>query len=129
MAKSTTPAPPTSAQTRSDVPMPAGAPPVMRGDGRGDGQEEMRELLRVFTAMREGDFTVRLWDTAPLKKRSQARREVEAARPEADRLVQRLFGELREPDPVVARLRDDGSLSPPLRRAALQEVLRQRGPR
>src|SRR5262249_24355794 len=74
-----------------------------------------------------GDFTVRLWDTAPLKTRYEARREVEAARPEAARLVARLFAELREPDQVVARLRDDGSLSTPLRRAALQEVLRQRG--
>jgi WD40 repeat protein len=74
-----------------------------------------------------GDSTVRLWDTAPLKTRYQARREVEAVRPEAARLVARLFAELREPDQVVARLRDDGSLSTPLRHAALQEVLRQRG--
>jgi WD40 repeat protein len=72
-----------------------------------------------------GDATVRLWDTAPLKARYQARRETAAARPEAERLVQRLFGELREPALVVARLRDDGSLSAPLRRAALQEVMRQ----
>jgi WD40 repeat protein len=71
-----------------------------------------------------GDFTVRLWDTAPLKTRYQARREVEAARPEAARLVKRLFAELREPAQVVTRLRDDGSLSAPLRRAALQEVMR-----
>ena len=28
-----------------------------------------------------GDFTVRLWDTAPLKARYQARREAEALRP------------------------------------------------
>jgi hypothetical protein len=74
-----------------------------------------------------GDATVRLWDTEPLKTRYQARRAVEAVRPEAARLVARLFAELREPDQVVARLRDDGSLSTPLRRAALQEVLRQRG--
>jgi WD40 repeat protein len=72
-----------------------------------------------------GDATVRLWDTAPLKARYQARRQTEAARPEAARLVARLFAELREPDQVVARLREDGSLSTPLRRAALQEVLRQ----
>jgi WD40 repeat protein len=32
-----------------------------------------------------GDFTVRLWDTAPLKARCQARREAEALRPEAER--------------------------------------------
>jgi WD40 repeat protein/tRNA A-37 threonylcarbamoyl transferase component Bud32 len=72
-----------------------------------------------------GDATVRLWDTAPLKARYQARRETEAARPEAERLVKRLFAELREPALVVARLRDDGSLTAPLRRAALQAVMRQ----
>jgi len=55
------------------------------------------------------DRTVRLWDTAPLKARYQARRETEAARPEAERLVKCLFAELREPAVVFARLRDDGS--------------------
>jgi WD40 repeat protein/predicted Ser/Thr protein kinase len=75
-----------------------------------------------------GDHTVRLWDTEPLPRRYQARREIEAVRPEAARLVERLFAELREPAQVVSRLRDDGSLSATLRRAALQEVRRQRGP-
>ena len=72
-----------------------------------------------------GDFTVRLWDTAPLKDRYQARRETEAARPEAARLVERLFAELGEPDRVASRLRTDAALSDALRRAALQEVLRR----
>jgi WD40 repeat protein len=72
-----------------------------------------------------GDATVHLWDTAPLKERYQARRGVEAARPEAARLVKRLFAELREPAPVVFRLQTDTSLSPALLRAALQEVMRQ----
>jgi WD40 repeat protein/predicted Ser/Thr protein kinase len=72
-----------------------------------------------------GDTTVRLWDTGPLKTRYQARRETEAARPEAEQLVKRLFAELREPASVNARLQDDGSLSAPLRCAALQEVMRQ----
>ena len=40
-----------------------------------------------------GDFTVRLWDTAPLKTRYQARREAETLRPEAERLVEQLFAE------------------------------------
>jgi WD40 repeat protein len=75
-----------------------------------------------------GDHTVRLWDTEPLPRRYQARREIEAVRPEAARLVGRLFAELREPDRVVSRLRDDDSLSAPLRRAALQEVMRKRWP-
>jgi WD40 repeat protein len=72
-----------------------------------------------------GDATVRLWDTTPLKVRYQARRAVEAARPDAVRLVTRLFAELGEPSQVVARLRSDASLSDPLRRAAFQEVMRQ----
>jgi WD40 repeat protein/predicted Ser/Thr protein kinase len=72
-----------------------------------------------------GDHTVRLWDTAPLKTRYQARRETEAARPEAARLVERLFAELREPDRVASRLQSDAALSDALRRAALQEVMRQ----
>jgi WD40 repeat protein len=72
-----------------------------------------------------GDSTVRLWDTAPLKKRYQARREAAALRPQARRLVRRLFAEERQPARVVARLRADKRLSEPLRRAALQAVMRQ----
>jgi WD40 repeat protein len=72
-----------------------------------------------------GDTTVRLWDTAPLKTRYQARREAEAVRPEAERLVERLYAELREPARVVARLRGAEDLSGLLRHAALREVLRR----
>jgi eukaryotic-like serine/threonine-protein kinase len=72
-----------------------------------------------------GDGTVRIWDTQPPARRHQARREAEALRPEAERLVARLFAELREPDQVVARLRADQSLSDPLRRAAMREVMRR----
>jgi WD40 repeat protein len=75
-----------------------------------------------------GDKTVRLWDTEPLARRYQAQREIEAVRPKAARLVKRLFAELREPALVVSRLREDDSLSPLLRRAALQEVMRRRRP-
>jgi WD40 repeat protein len=35
-----------------------------------------------------GDFTVLLWDTAPLRTRYQARREAAALRPAAERLVE-----------------------------------------
>jgi WD40 repeat protein len=72
-----------------------------------------------------GDFTVRLWDTAPLEARYQARREAEALRPEAERLVTRLFAECHEPTAVVARVRADTSLGEPLRRAALRAVMRR----
>jgi WD40 repeat protein len=72
-----------------------------------------------------GDTTVRLWDTAPLQARYQARRAVEAARPDAARLMDRLFAELREPDRVAAHIRTDTTLNDALRRAAAQEVLRR----
>jgi WD40 repeat protein len=72
-----------------------------------------------------GDATVRLWDTEPLRERYRTRREVEAARPEATRLVGRLLAEQGKPDRVASRLRSDASLGDPLRRAALREVMRQ----
>jgi WD40 repeat protein len=72
-----------------------------------------------------GDFTVRLWDTAPLKARHQARREAEALRPEAERLVEQLWRQKHDPDAVVETLRADRALSEPLRQAALRAVLRR----
>jgi WD40 repeat protein len=75
-----------------------------------------------------GDFTVRLWDTAPLKTRYQARREAEALRPKAERLVEALWREKNDPDGVVEALRADGSLGEPLRHAALRDVLRRAKP-
>ena len=48
-----------------------------------------------------GDTTVRLWDTAPLKVRHQARREAEALRPEAERLVEQLWRQENDPAEVV----------------------------
>jgi eukaryotic-like serine/threonine-protein kinase len=71
-----------------------------------------------------GDGTVRIWDTESPALRHQARREAEALRPEAQRLVARLFNALREPDQVVARLRADASLSDQLRHMAVREVMR-----
>jgi WD40 repeat protein len=75
-----------------------------------------------------GDFTVRLWDTAPVKTRYQARREAEALRPKAERLVGRLWREKNDPAEVVEALRSDPSLSKPLRHAALRAVLRRTAP-
>ena len=72
-----------------------------------------------------GDFTVRLWDTTPLKTRYQARREAEAQRPEAERLVERLSRELKDATKVVAALRADASLSEAQKHAALRAVLRR----
>jgi len=75
-----------------------------------------------------GDTTVRLWDTAPLKTRYQARREAEALRPDAERLVAKLWREKDDPAAVVEALRDDCELSESLRHAALRAVLRRAQP-
>jgi WD40 repeat protein len=72
-----------------------------------------------------GDTTVRLWDTAPLKARYQARREAAALRPEAERLVERLWREKNDPAKVVDAIRADAALGDPLRHAALRAVLRR----
>jgi WD40 repeat protein len=72
-----------------------------------------------------GDFTVRLWDTAPLKARYLARREAAALRPEAERLVERLWKQKNDPAEVVAALQSDRALSEHLRQAALRAVLRR----
>jgi WD40 repeat protein len=72
-----------------------------------------------------GDNMVRLWDTAPLKTRYQARREAEALRPEAERLVESLWRQKNDPADVVEALRADRAVSEPLRQAALRAVLRR----
>jgi WD40 repeat protein/serine/threonine protein kinase len=65
-----------------------------------------------------GDFTVRLWDTAPLAERFKARREAEAQRPRAEKLVGQLFRELKEPSRVARAVGEDLDRSASLRRAA-----------
>jgi WD40 repeat protein/predicted Ser/Thr protein kinase len=70
-----------------------------------------------------GDFTVRLWDTAPLKTRSQARRDAQALRPEAQRLVEQRLRQTNDPAAVVEALRADPALSEPLRHAALRWLM------
>jgi WD40 repeat protein/predicted Ser/Thr protein kinase len=71
-----------------------------------------------------GDFTVRLWDTEPLKARYQARREAAALRPEAERLVEALWRQKKDPAEVIEALRADPALSEPLRHAAQLALLR-----
>jgi hypothetical protein len=75
-----------------------------------------------------GDTTVRLWDTEPLRVRHQARRAAEAMRPEAERLVDRLFREKKEASRVAQSLKEDDALSEPLRRAAFHALLRRGQP-
>jgi WD40 repeat protein len=71
-----------------------------------------------------GDFTLRVWDTAPLKNRYQARREAASLRPEAERLVERLWRQKDDAAAVLDALRADSALSAPMRHAALRVVLR-----
>jgi hypothetical protein len=70
------------------------------------------------------DARVRLWDTAPLKTRYQARREAATLRPEAERLVEQLWREKKYPAEVVDALRADRVPSEALREAVLRAVLR-----
>jgi eukaryotic-like serine/threonine-protein kinase len=72
-----------------------------------------------------GDGTVRIWDTEPPARRLKARRQAEALRPEAERLVEGLFREKKDAAEVVAAVRADRSLSEPQRHAALRAVLRR----
>jgi hypothetical protein len=72
-----------------------------------------------------GDFTVRPGDTAPLKTRYQARREAEALRPEAERLVEQLWRQKNDPAEVVEALRSEQALGEPLCPAAPRAVLRR----
>ena len=75
-----------------------------------------------------GDTTIRLWDTAPLKTRYQARREAAALRPEAERLVERLWRLKNDPAEIIETLRADPAMNEPLRHAALLDVLRRAVP-
>ena len=70
-----------------------------------------------------GDFTVRLWDTAPLKTRYEARREAAALRPEAQRLIEQLWRQKNDRAAVGEALRADPALSEPLRHAALRLLM------
>jgi WD40 repeat protein len=72
-----------------------------------------------------GDQTVRLWDTEPLRVRHRARREADALRPDAERLVGRLLQEKKAPSEIVATLRDNAGLSEPMRQAALRALMRR----
>ncbi len=75
-----------------------------------------------------GDFMVRLWDTAPLKVRYQARREAAALRPEAERLVDGMSKQKNDPAAIIEAIRADRALSGPQRHAAQLVVLRRATP-
>jgi WD40 repeat protein len=72
-----------------------------------------------------GDGTLRLWDTEPLAGRYRARRRAEKLRPDAERLVERLFREKKDAAKVAAALLADQSLDTPRRHAARCALLRR----
>jgi WD40 repeat protein len=72
-----------------------------------------------------GDFTVRLWDTFPLARRVEASHAVQAARSEAQRLVERLFREEGTAAKLAERLRAEVGVSESLKRAAWRALLRR----
>ncbi len=119
---------------RPSVQGPRGHPLLIRARGQEVAQlQGQTSYLRSLAfspdgatlASGSGDLTVRLWDTAPLKTRFQARREAEALRPEAQRLVEALWRQKNDPAGVVETFRADPALSDPLRQAAQLAVLRR----
>lgn len=76
-------------------------------------------------ASASGDNTVRIWDTEPPRARHEARRSLDALRPEADQLVTKLLSELKDPAQVRIRINGDVKISAPLRRAAIQALIRR----
>jgi WD40 repeat protein len=70
-----------------------------------------------------GDGTVRIWDTETPARRQRARRDAESLRPDAERLVERLFPEKKDATGVAAAVRADRSLSESQRKAALRAVM------
>ncbi len=76
-------------------------------------------------ASASADKTVRLWDTVPYRIRYKERRAILDARPKAKQMVEELWRKLQDWEAVAQRLRDDTSLIDPLRRAALNTVLRR----
>ena len=68
---------------------------------------------------------MRIWDTVPYRVRYQERQAILAARPEANRIVDGLWQDYSDWKTVAERLREDDSLNAPVRRAALNEVLRR----
>jgi WD40 repeat protein len=79
----------------------------------------------TMLASGSGDGTVRLWDSAALKVRDLARREAEALRPEAERLVDRLSARMKNLTEVATTLKRDPALGEALRHAAIRVVLRK----
>ena len=71
------------------------------------------------------DGSVRIWDSLPYRVRYLERQGILAAKGQASEHVDDLWQELQDWKSVVKHLREDTALSEPVRRAALNEVLRR----
>jgi WD40 repeat protein len=74
-----------------------------------------------------GDFTIRLWESERLGRRLDAQREEQQVRPEAERLLERLFREHGTAEKVAERLRTETAGSAALERAARNALFRRQG--
>ena len=121
----------TAGRDRSDL---AVGPGAGRGGGAAAGSHELHLVAGLQPRRRDrwrpAPATPRSASGTPLplRARYQARREAEALRPEAERLVAKLWREQNDPAGVVDALRADRVLSEPLRQAALRAVLRMAQP-
>jgi WD40 repeat protein len=71
-----------------------------------------------------GDRTVRIWEMYPLRRRLNAIREADSARPKAEAIVQELSAKGLASAELVHHIRHDDTLSPLLRREAMKATLR-----
>jgi WD40 repeat protein/serine/threonine protein kinase len=74
-----------------------------------------------------GDFTVRLWESERLGRRLDAERQEQQVRPEAQRLLERLFREHGTAEIVAERLRTETAGSAALERATRKALYRRQG--
>ena len=74
-----------------------------------------------------GDKTIRVWTTRPEAERVQARKDLEAAAEQAQRLVDQLFLTESDASRVVELIRADSNAGELLKRAAWHAVLRRLG--
>lgn len=68
---------------------------------------------------------MRIWDSVPYRVRYKERQAILTAQPEAERIVDALWQELGDWKAVANRVHEEASLSDPVRRAALNTVLRR----
>ena len=78
---------------------------------------------RLYSASNDG--VVRVWDAVPYRRRHHERQIALAARAEMEPVIDALWQELDDAKAVAEKIRNDTSLDEPLRRAALNEVLRR----